>query len=66
MMEILEEQDTDQYNRDWTNDEITILLRSESEQIALTEVEEATLQQILQESFDISQPDFDARQAIEI
>jgi len=65
MMEILEEQDTDQYNRDWTNDEITILLRSESERIALTEVEEATLQQILQESFDISQPDFDARQAIE-
>ncbi|CAG8698558.1 655_t:CDS:2 [Gigaspora rosea] len=54
-----------QCKHDWTNDEITILLRSESEQITLTEVEKATLQQILQESLDISQPNFDARQAIE-
>src|SRR5260363_415387 len=39
--EVLEEQDTDQYNRNWTNDEITILLQSD--QITLTETEEATL-----------------------
>src|SRR5260364_384682 len=61
--EVLEEQDTDQYNRDWTNNKITILLRSD--QITLTETEEATLQQVLQESFDISQPDFDTSKAIE-
>ena len=61
--EVLEEQDTDQYNWDWTNDEITILLQSD--QVTITETEEATLQQVLQKSFDISQPDFDAQRAIE-
>jgi hypothetical protein len=62
MTEAIEEQETDQYNRDWTSDEITILLRDEA---VLTEDEEATLQRILRESFDIAHPDFDSQKAIE-
>ena len=45
--EAMEEQDNDRYSREWTSAEITILLRTE--QVELTEEEEATLQQILNE-----------------
>ena len=46
--EAMEEQDYDRYSREWTPGEITILLRTE--QVDLTDEEETTLQQILQES----------------
>jgi hypothetical protein len=61
--EAMEEQDHDRYSREWTSDEITILLRTE--QVNLTEEEEATLQQILDESFNTAHPDFDIRKAVE-
>ena len=56
--EAMEEQDNDRYSREWTSAKITILLRTE--QVELTEEEEATLQQILNESYNTAHPDFDA------
>src|ERR1043165_4421373 len=61
--EAMEEQDHDRYSREWTSDEITILLRTE--QVDLTKDEETTLQQILNESFNTAHSDFDTRKAIE-
>ena len=61
--EAMKEQDYDRYSREWTPDEITILLRTK--QVDLTNEEETTLQQILQESFNTSHPDFDMWKAIE-
>jgi len=55
--EAMEEQDHDRYSCEWTSDEITILLRTE--QVDLTEDEETTLQQILNESFNTAHSDFD-------
>ena len=64
MTELLIEQDNNQYNHNWTTDEIDILLQT-NQQATLTEEEEATLQRILQESFNILQPNFDSCKALE-
>ena len=53
----MEEQDHNRYSHEWTSDKITILLQTE--QVDLTEDEETTLQQILNESFNTAHPDFD-------
>jgi hypothetical protein len=53
----MKEQDHDRYSHEWISDKIIILLQTE--QVNLTEEEEAILQQILDEFFNIAHLDFD-------
>jgi hypothetical protein len=55
-------QKTDCFNQDYSDSEISIILRAPQAQ--LTEDKEEQLQRILSESFDTSHPDFDQRQAM--
>ena len=58
----MEEQDHNRYSYEQTFNKITILLQTE--QVNLTEEEKATLQQILDESFNIAYSDFDIQKAV--
>ena len=59
----LEPQANDQLNQEYSNEDISLIIRAPN--IPLSDTEQEDLQRILQESFDTSHPDFDHHRALE-